>query len=98
EVHIRRIRPGLAVFHIAGERALPAIQIDGANTETFPQQKGNEMHGGGGLARPALFISEHNYMCFWTRPLFASHSPATHLNPIESRGSLVAEREGVNIE
>ena len=54
--------PNFPVFDIARERALANIQIHCADAKTLIQQSCRHMHGGGGFARSALFIADHNNM------------------------------------
>ena len=52
-----------AVGGIAREAALAQVEIEGMHAMAHPGQRGADVHGDGGLARPALFVSDDDDMC-----------------------------------
>jgi hypothetical protein len=42
---------------------LAAVEIDGGNALTGFQKRDSDVQGGGGLARPALLVAQHDNMC-----------------------------------
>src|ERR1019366_149614 len=65
--------PGAPVVDVTGEALLPAIEIDGGDALTGFHQGNGDMQGGGGLARTALLIAQHNDMSRARLPLTSLH-------------------------
>ena len=51
-----------AVLDVMREGLLPAVEVDGCDALTGLEQRHRDMHRGGGLARAALLVAEHNHM------------------------------------
>ncbi len=52
--------PCFAVFDVAGETLLAAVQIDGLRPAVGLEQGDSHMDGGGRFTRPAFLIAEHH--------------------------------------
>src|SRR4029077_14716110 len=50
------------VLDVMREGLLPAVEIDGGDALSGLEQRDRDMHGGGRLARPALFVAQHDYV------------------------------------
>src|SRR5690606_37128501 len=48
------------IFNIAGRRSLARVEVDAAHAKSVVEQRDDEMHRGGRLARPTLLVPEHN--------------------------------------
>ena len=73
EIEAGAARPGAPVVDIAGEALLPAIEIDGGDALAGFHQGNGDMQGGGGFARTALLIAQHNDMSRARLPLTSLH-------------------------
>ena len=59
----RNVAPPLrlgAIFQIAVQCALPAVEIDRGHPRALIGQRDGAMHGGGGFARAAFFVGKHD--------------------------------------
>ena len=56
------LRAGLAIFNVVSEGLLPAVEIDGRDTLSGLEKRHRNMHRGGGFARSALLVAEHDHM------------------------------------
>ena len=62
EVETGAARPGAAVVDVAGKALLAAIEIDGGDALAGLHQGDGDMQRGGGFARPALLVAQHDHM------------------------------------
>jgi hypothetical protein len=56
-----------------GETFLPAVEIDGRDALTGLEERDRNVQSGGGLARPALFVSQNHDVSRLTRLLYRLH-------------------------
>ena len=62
EIEAGAARPRLAVADVAGETLLAAVEIDGGDALTGFHQGDSDMQGGGGFARTALLVAQHDHV------------------------------------
>jgi hypothetical protein len=63
----RQLKPlalgkGGTVLDVAREGALPGVEIDRGDPAAVVQQRHDDMHGGGRLARAALLVADHQHV------------------------------------
>ena len=91
EVEAGTAGPGAAVVDVTGEALLPAVEIDGGDALASLQQGDGDMQGGGGFARTALLIAQHNDMGRAQLSLSCLHqhvsSPSISSNYVRPRSS-----------
>ena len=73
EIEAGAARPGAAVVDVTGEALLAAIEIDGGDALAGFHQGNGNMQGGGGFARTALLVAQHNDMSRARLPLTSLH-------------------------
>jgi hypothetical protein len=56
------------LLDVMGEALLAAVEVDGGDALAGFQQRNRDMQGGGGFARTALLVAEHDDMRRWCRP------------------------------
>ena len=76
EIEAGAARPGAAVVDVTGETLLAAIEIDGGDALAGFHQGDRDMQGGGGFARTALLIAQHNDVRRAGLPLTSLHQHA----------------------
>ena len=62
EIEAGAARPGGTVADVAGKALLAAVEVDGGDALAGLQQRDSDVQGGGGLARAALLVAEHDDM------------------------------------
>ena len=90
EVEPGAARPGGAVVDVAGEALLAAVEVDGGDALAGLQQGNGDVQGGGGLARPALLVAQHDHMGRAGLSLTSLHQHrSTPVDIFKSRASAV---------
>ena len=92
EIEAGAARPGAPVVDVAGEALLPAIEVDGGDALAGFHQGDGDMQGGGGFARTALLVAQHNDMRRAGLPLTSLHQhcfdPCGYLQITRDRGQV----------
>jgi hypothetical protein len=80
--------PCAPVLNIAGEGPLPAVEIDRGHALASFQQRYGNLKGNGRLARPALFVTQHNDVCRAGLPMRRLQQHCTFLFDYRQSGKI----------